>query len=255
MNKIVWLTDPHLVESKSAWPAGVDPLMRLRRCLQDIRERHSDADRLVISGDLIQLRNPGGYRILRQELNELRIHARLLVGNHDDRAALMEAFPEVGCHAGYIQSAEDLGGDRILYLDTLARGGKHHGELDPSRIAWISAQLEAASNRSLLIFMHHPPFDLGVPALDRLRLLDADALAVLLRGRSGPTHLFCGHVHRNSSGLWAKHPFASLKSSHVQFDLDMRAPNLIRSNEPPGYGVIISRGDEVIVNYRDVPDL
>lgn len=255
MNKIVWLTDPHLVDSQSTWPAGVDPLTRFRRCIDDIREHHADADRLVISGDLVQLRNPSGYPILRQELEALSIPWRLLVGNHDDRSAFREFFPEAGHHDAYIQSAEDLANTRILYLDTVARDGKHHGELCQERIDWIAEHMESANERLMLVFMHHPPFGLGVPALDRLKLLDADGLAALLKGRRHPTHLFCGHVHRNASGLWAGHPFASLKSPHVQFDLDMKAPNLIRSAEPPGYGVIISRGEEVTVNYRDVPGL
>jgi 3',5'-cyclic-AMP phosphodiesterase len=66
-------------------------------------------------------------------------------------------------------------------------------------------------------------------------------------------HLFCGHVHRNVSGLWAGRPFAGLKSPHVQFDLDMRGANLVRSKEPPGYGVILVRENDIVVNYRDLP--
>ena len=74
-----------------------------------------------------------------------------------------------------------------------------------------------------------------------------------MRGRSGPTHLFCGHVHRNVSGLWAGHPFAALKSLHVQFDLDMTGAKLVRSKELPGYAVILVSENGIVVNYRDVP--
>ena len=74
-----------------------------------------------------------------------------------------------------------------------------------------------------------------------------------LSDRKGPTHLFCGHVHRNVSGLRAGHPFATLKSPHVQYDLDMTATKLARSPEPPGYGVILIEGDNIVLNYRDVP--
>lgn len=78
-------------------------------------------------------------------------------------------------------------------------------------------------------------------------------MADLLRMRRGLTHLFCGHVHRNVSGLWAGHPFAALKSTHVQFDLDMTGDKLVRSTEPPGFAVIHFANEQITVNYRDIP--
>jgi 3',5'-cyclic-AMP phosphodiesterase len=252
MRKLIWLTDLHLVEPGRGWPQGIDPLERLRSCLEEVKTLHSDAERIVVSGDLIQLRNPGAYSLLRAELEQMSTPFRLLVGNHDDRDALLETFPGMGPVDGFLQGADDLDGARLLYLDTLAADGKHHGELCSTRMHWISDQISPADARPLLIFLHHPPCDIGVPALDRLRLLDSEGLARLVRRRSGPSHLFCGHVHRNVSGLWAGHPFAALKSTHVQFDLDMRGANLVRSEEPPGYGVIVVSEGNIVVNYRDV---
>ena len=253
MKKLIWLTDLHLVEPHQDWPQGVDPLSRLRVCLDEVRTLHSDAERIVVSGDLVQLRNPGAYSILRDELERMSMPYRLLVGNHDDRGALMSTFPEINRVEGFIQAADNLDGARLLYLDTLAADGKHHGELCPARMRWIGEQVRSADERPLLIFLHHPPCDIGVPALDRLRLLDSEGLANLVRGRSGTTHLFCGHLHRNVSGLWAGHPFASLKSTHVQFEMDMIGSKLVRSNEPPGFGVILIGQSDIVVNYRDVP--
>jgi 3',5'-cyclic-AMP phosphodiesterase len=253
MKKLIWLTDLHLAEPGRDWPQGVDPLERLRRCLEEVKALHSDAERIVLSGDLIHLRNPGPYSLLRAKLDQMPTPFRLLVGNHDDRDALLRTFPEVEPVDGFLQGADDLDCARLLYLDTLAGGGKHHGELCPVRMRWVSDEISAADARPLLIFQHHPPCDIGVPALDRLRLLDSEELARLVRGRSSPTHLFCGHVHRNVSGLWAGHPFACLKSTHVQFDLDMTGPKLVRSTEPPGYGVILISEHGIVVNYRDVP--
>ena len=253
MKKLIWLTDLHLVEPGRDWPQGCDPLERLRGCLEEIKALHSDAERIVVSGDLIQQRNAGAYSLLRAELEQMPTPFRLSVGNHDDRDALLETFPQIERVDGFLQGADDLDGARLLYLDTLAAAGKHHGELCPVRMRWISDQILSADARPLLIFQHHPPCDIGVPALDRLRLLDSDGLARLVRCRSGPTHLFCGHVHRNVSGLWAGHPFAALKSPHVQFGLDMTGAKLVRSEEPPGYGVILVSENEIVVNYRDLP--
>ena len=90
MKKLIWLTDLHLVEPGQDWPQGVNPLARLRVCLEEVRTLHSDAERIVVSGDLVQLRNPGAYSILRAELEQMPTPYRLLVGNHDDRDALLE---------------------------------------------------------------------------------------------------------------------------------------------------------------------
>jgi Icc protein len=252
VRKLIWLTDLHLVELGRDWPQRIDPLERLRSCLEEIKALHADAERIVVSGDLIELRNPGAYSLLRAELDQMPTPSRLLAGNHDDRDAVLATFPEIEPVDGFLQGADDLDGARLLYLDTLAADGKHHGELCPARMRWISGQISSADARPLLIFQHHPPCDIGVPALDRLRLLDSEGLARLVQARSGPTHLFCGHVHRNVSGLWAGHPFAALKSPHVQFDLDMTGAELARSKEPPGYGVILVSENEIVVNYRDV---
>jgi 3',5'-cyclic-AMP phosphodiesterase len=52
------LIDLHLVEPGQDWPQGVDPLARLRVCFEEVRTLQSDAERIVVSGDLVQLRNP-----------------------------------------------------------------------------------------------------------------------------------------------------------------------------------------------------
>jgi Icc protein len=161
-------------------------------------------------------------------------------------------FPQVKHVDGFIQGDDDLDGVRLLYLDTLSGDGKHHGELCQSRMRWVADQIRSVGETPLLIFLHHPPCDIGVPAFDRLRLLDSDDLADLVRRRSGPTHVFCGHVHRNVSGLWAGSPFAALKSLHSQFDLDMASSKLVRSDEPPGFAVILIGQSDIVVNYRDL---
>jgi 3',5'-cyclic AMP phosphodiesterase CpdA len=253
MTKLIWLTDLHLVAPGRDWPQNVNPLARLAACLEEIREQQADAARIILSGDLVQRPHPDAYRLLRAELERMPMDYRLLVGNHDDRATLLEVFPETPSVNGFIQSTDEFADVQLLFLDTLASDGKHHGELCPVRIRWAAEQIAAADERPLLVFLHHPPFEIGVPALDRLRLLEADGLAAALRARSGPTQLFCGHLHRNVSGLWAGHPFAILKSPHVQFDLDMVGSKLVRSKEPPGYGVILVDRDGIIVNYRDLP--
>jgi 3',5'-cyclic AMP phosphodiesterase CpdA len=248
--KIIWITDLHLVEPGAAFPAGVDPLARARDCFDDARANHADADLLVITGDLIQLRNAGAYGILRHLLADMPMPVRLLVGNHDDRQALFAAFPEVGMSDGFAQSAEMFGGYRLIYLDTLANDGKHYGELCARRMIWLEEAL-GSDGAPTLVFMHHPPFDIGVPALDALKLVDGERLAALFK-QSDVRQVLCGHLHRCVGGTWFGIPIAVMKSPHVQFALDMDGAKLVRSDEPPGYGVILVEGEQVIIHTRDL---
>ncbi|MCE8004099.1 metallophosphoesterase [Billgrantia ethanolica] len=252
MHKVLWLTDPHLVEpDNAASQAPAEAWQRFRRCLDDIRHDHADAELLVLSGDLVQLNNPGAYALLREALETLHMPYRLLVGNHDDRTALHEAFPHIPMVRGFLQGSDDIGETRLIYLDTQAAQG-HYGELCPFRLDWLAAELEAASTRPAAIFLHHPPMAIGVPALDRLKLLESEGLRDLLQSRRAPTQFFCGHVHRNVSGRWCGHPFATLKSTNTQFAFDMQAERLRRCDEEPGYGVLLFDNGEVIVNYVDI---
>lgn len=253
MIKLVWCTDLHLVARGRPPLQNLDASIHLRTMVDEVASQHCDAARLILGGDLTQSGEPDAYQLLHDVLAEVPVPTRLLAGNHDQRSALLETFPQYGDASGFVQGVEDLGAARILYLDTVANDGGHHGELCPARLDWLEVRLAEADERPLLLFLHHPPCDLGVPALDRLRLLDCAGLEARLRMRRAPTHLFCGHVHRNAAGRWAGHGFATLKSLHRQIALDMTGTKLAYSDEPPGFAVILVEGDDIVVHYRDLP--
>lgn len=161
MSKLIWLTDLHLVEQDRDWPQRIDPLQRLRLCLSEVREKHSDADRIVISGDVAQLNNLGAYSILREGLEQAGIAYRILAGNHDDCAALLSVFSEVSSPGPFVQGIDELADVQIMYVDTVADNGKHHGELCGARLAWIEKEVGSSDERPLLVFLHHPPVDIG----------------------------------------------------------------------------------------------
>lgn len=246
--KLLWITDLHLVEPGRPWPQNVDPLARLNGVLDELREHHGDAERLILTGDLVQSGSILGYEVLRDALDDLSVPYRLLVGNHDHRDNLQAVFPHVPTVEGFIQSSEDLHGTRLIYLDTLAKHG-HHGELCQIRLSWLESQLQSAGARPVLIFMHHPPFAIGMPALDRLQLQDVNnGLHDLLCSRLAPTQLLIGHLHRGVSGRWAGHPFTVMESTHLPLVFDMTSERLSRCQGPPAYGVILLEKQNLVIN-------
>ncbi|WP_406672498.1 phosphodiesterase [Natronospira sp.] len=247
-SKLLWITDLHLAETGYPRAQNAEPLRRLNAVLDELRDQHADADRLILTGDLVQSGSIEGYEVLRDALQDFPVPYRLLVGNHDHRDSLRKIFPDEPTVDSFLQSREDLHGTRLIYMDTQAENG-HHGELCAIRLAWLDAQLQSAGATPVLIFMHHPPMAIGVPPLDRLRLRDPDnALFHLLRARSAPTQLLFGHLHRNVSGLWAGHPFTVLESTHLPLVFDMTSDRLSRHPGPPGYGIVLLDNESVVIN-------
>lgn len=177
--KIIQITDPHLV-GHGGELYGRDPLARLHACLADIKANHADAAFCVITGDLADTGDRQAYRALQAAISTLPMPCHLLIGNHDKRAVFAGVFADRPIDAnGYIQSAIDIDGAKFVFMDT-NDPGTHSGCYDAPRLRWLQAQLAQAAGRPTYLFMHHPPFDIGIPALDNLRLRAPEQLAQVL---------------------------------------------------------------------------
>jgi Icc protein len=249
--KIIQLTDPHLVQPGQLLN-GSDPLERLDICLDDIGRHHGDADLLVITGDLTDDGLDAAYHALDERLRKLGLPYRLLLGNHDRRANFGAIFPQVPRDAaGFVQSVLDTREARLIFLDTLD-DGEVGGRLCATRLAWLEQRLVEAHGRPVLLFMHHPPFEIRLPALDHCLLAagDASALATLVRGHGDVRQIFAGHVHRPAHGLWSGIPVTMLPGTNHQMPLDLRDASVGSVDEPPAYGVILLDADSLIVHLR-----
>ena len=93
------------------------------------------------------------------------------MGNHDHRENFRNVFPATPCDEnGFVQAVIDAAAGRFLLLDTVEEG-QNWGSYCGKRRKWLH-QLEASHERPVYLFMHHPPFKIGIPCLDRIRLLN-----------------------------------------------------------------------------------
>lgn len=253
--KLIHLTDTHLVAAGEEL-YGLDPRARLEACVADINRNHADADLVVITGDLTHFGDPAAFANLKQALAPLLPPLKLLVGNHDLQAGLLACFPETELDPqGFVQSVMLRDEGCFVFLDTTLPG-THAGHYCDRRLDWLQQQLEAAGNRDLFLFMHHPPFATRIQPLDRISLQDREAFAAVVRPfRSRVRHLFFGHVHRPISGSWMGIPFTTLRGTNHQVSLDFRAEGGIPgSHEPPAYAIAFIGSDEVVVHFHDYLD-
>ncbi len=261
MTLLVQLSDLHIKAGRRLAYGRVDTAAFLEACVARVVARHPDADAVVITGDLVDHGTPQDYALLRELLQPLlREHPRrpvyLLPGNHDERRALREAFPEhphLQSGGSFIQYEAAVGPLRLLALDTVVPG-EGGGSLCAERLAWLSERL-AASDWPAVLLMHHPPFDTGIGHMDRLGLQGARAFEAVVSSHPQVQAILCGHLHRTIHTRVGRTPASTCPSPAHQVALDLRAggPDCYVM-EPPGYQLHRWDGRRLVTHTALVDD-
>jgi 3',5'-cyclic-AMP phosphodiesterase len=248
--KIIHVTDLHLsAPEERVW--GLDACARAGRVLDDIARFHGDAAFCVVSGDLANDRDRRAYRWLTGRLEAFPLRTFLMVGNHDERAAMRAELPGVMDDGqGFVQGVHETPAGVFLFLDTLKHPTVTSGQYCAARQGWLRARLAEAAGRPVFVFMHHPPFDIGIARMDRIRLEEADAFADIVAGHD-VRHIFFGHVHRPVYVSWRGIPCTALPGTSHQIPLVEGAAGPF-TVEPPMYAAVLIEGDSVVV-HMDAP--
>jgi Icc protein len=246
------LSDPHMrtgeggAEAAASLEAGVRAVLALRR--------HPDA--VLVSGDLADTAAAEEYRIVRDALARLPMPVHVLGGNHDDRDALREWFPVADAHetAGSAATAgaeyryvADVAGTRLVVCDSTVPL-RPEGRLD---LAWLEAQLDAPR---VVVAMHHPPFGVGMPALDEIALgaEDTAGLAALLERSPQVQRVVCGHTHRAAFAVVGGCGVVSCPGVHLTARLEIGAPGYTVVAEPPAFALHVILDGTVTTHVQPI---
>jgi len=235
---ICQISDLHIKTPGALSYRVVDTAASLRRCVAQVLALPQRPDIVVATGDLTDFGRPEEYAHLRELLAPLPMPVYLMPGNHDDRDALRQAFPDHGYlreTEGFIQYAIDAPPLRLLALDTvipMASGGA----LDAARLAWLEARLAEAPTRPTVILMHHAPFPTGIGHMDRIGLADPRPLEAIVRRHPAIERILCGHLHRLIHVRFGGTIASTCPSPAHQVVLDL-APDAANAFtlEPPGF--------------------
>jgi len=197
------LSDPHLATG----PLTAGPAEGLQAALGRLLGLPTRPDAVVITGDLTDRGDPEGYDQLAQLLADVPIPVYLATGNHDTRETFLSAFSGTAHLAGQDRShyVAELPGALLVVLDSLL-DGSGAGRLGSEQLAWLDDQLSRRPDTPTLLALHHPPIAVGIPFLDGMRLLDADALAEVVIAHRQVVRVVCGHVHRTVTRVLRHHP-------------------------------------------------
>ena len=248
---LVQLTDLHIREPGRLAYGRIDTAPYLQRAVQTVLGLRQRPDAVVITGDLSDFGRAGEYAHLAQLLAPLSMPVYLMPGNHDERDQLRRSFPThtyLG-QGGFIQYSVNVGGLRLLAIDTCVPG-QSHGALCEDRLAWLETRLEASSSEPVVIAMHHPPFRTLIGHMDQIGLLEgAAALEALVARFPNVERVICGHLHRaidvRFGGTIAS--TSPAPAHQVALDLDANASSAWML-EPPGFRVHAWDGERLVTH-------
>jgi Icc protein len=198
------ISDTHILAPASDHPAAQLRAECLRRCVADMNEQQPDA--VIFTGDTVQHGRPEEYAYLRELLAPLEAPLYPVPGNRDDKVALRTAFsdlphlPQSGDFLHYVVVDHDL---RLIAIDSTSPG-ERKGVFCPARQAWLDEVLSEQPDRPTVLFIHHPPFDVGDHYVGGYRRPEeATALADVVSRHPQVQGLICGHVHWPITRRWA----------------------------------------------------
>jgi Icc protein len=251
--RILQLSDLHPFADPDARLFGIPTRELLQDVLAHVQESGVRADHVVVTGDLVHDELPETYAAVRELLEPLLDRLWPLPGNHDDRAALRSAFAGriSGDGADRINFAFDAGDWLCLGLDTHVPGAVG-GRIGADQVEWIREQLDEHRPRAAVLFMHHPPVDLGVSWLDRIGVEDAQLLRDLLAEEPRIRLVCCGHVHHESSNHVATAEVVTVPSTGLQFSPVSDVAQFVAA--PPGYRIIELNGDGYSTSVVRLPE-
>lgn len=153
----------------------------------------------VIFGDCACLTGkPDDYILLAKSLEPLRkagVPVYLLLGNHDDRDALWNAFPEQkGKDAGAFEDPKHIKvistpNVNLFLLDSKVTGNFSLGRMGKDQLEWLDKQLQEHKDKPAVLIAHHDP------AGNKIALYDYSKFYAVLKRHPQAKGYFFGHKH------------------------------------------------------------
>lgn len=213
-------------------PTGASP-NNLAAVLADLAELNS---LLVLSPDV---------EMVQRDHNRRHLDRRQIVEEHfrTTSAPVGHGFTDQNRTDGTAYYAFDCGPGgvvRCLVLDSVNPNGYQNGSLDKPQFDWLVRQLEAATDRVVLVFSHHTSGTMDNPlvgtGLDAHPRVTGDKVLAELLARPQVAAWVNGHTHTNqvlphprgdgSGGLWEINT-----ASHVDFPQQSRLIELVDNHD------------------------
>jgi len=161
-----------------------------------------------------------------------------MMGNHDKRNALKKYVKSdlIDTH-GYINYTISNYPLEIICLDT-AIENNIEGTIFETSIKWLEEKLTKSRNKPVIIFMHHPPIEIGSLLFDHINCNNGDEFIKLISKYQNVKEVIFGHVHCFFDKIINGIKFSSCPSASIQYPIDAKSDKNIQL-DTNGYVKII----------------
>jgi len=201
---VAQISDTHILVPDADHPAALLRSDCLRRTVADVNQQQPDA--VIFTGDTVQHGQAEEYAQLRELLAPLEAPLYLVPGNRDDKNQMRTAFSDCGylpATGEFLHYTIEDYDARLVGIDSTLVG-ERKGRFCEKRQAWLDGTLSEQPDRPTLLFIHHPPFDVGDHYVRGYRRpQEVKALERIVNRHPQVMGLLCGHVHWPVERDWA----------------------------------------------------
>lgn len=164
----------------------------LQRVLDHYQAGDWRAERVLVTGDLIQDDSEQAYDRFRDLLLQLNLRVHCVPGNHDIRdfmRAVCRQPPFSYC------AWEEIGNWLIVGIDSCVSEDAG-GQVTPEELDRLSRIVTGSGAKHVMVCLHHPPVKMGSKWLDTVGLKNGDEFLERLRMLGRIRVVTFGHVHQ-----------------------------------------------------------
>lgn len=250
------VSDTHLLGGRRPLYGAVDTDATVARTFAQLERSGMRPEAIVITGDLTDLGEPDAYERLKGLVEPAaeRMGSRVIwvMGNHDEREPFAEILHgEEGTGAPQ-DRVYDVNGLRIIALDTSVPG-YHHGDLEPSQLEWLRAELATPAPHGTILALHHPPIPTPVELMAILELDHQAELADVIRG-TDVRAVLAGHLHYSTTGTFAGVPVSVAAATCYTIDTSAEPGTLAGIDGGQTFNLVYVYDDQVVHSIVPVAD-
>jgi len=224
---IIQITDTHILDDGAPSFNDYDTSASLESVINKIIESESDADLILLTGDLVHEPTKTSYQKLADHLSVLTTPILSLPGNHDIPELMRYVMGANGHDTGNLIKFDDW---TIILLDTCVRN-EHSGELSTGELNFLRTTLETNFDSHFLIALHHPPVLINSSWMDAMSLVNATDLLKIVNDFQQVRGIVWGHIHQefeheiaNVKLLGTPSTCLQFKPGSNEFSVDDKAP-------------------------------
>ena len=196
---IAQITDTHIKPNGAlAYGNVLDSALCLKNVVKHCNKFNPTIDLAIVTGDLTDSGKMEEYEEFNKILRDLKMPWFVIPGNHDNSKNLMHFFDKheyLPRNEKYCNYVIDKYPFTLMGLDTTVIG-ENFGELSDESLQWLELNLKRYSSKPTILFMHHPPFEIGIDGMDNQNLKNSAKFFEILRSYPHVKHIACGHAHR-----------------------------------------------------------